>query len=739
MKKSVKKALIATFATVFVGATATTIACGKAEMMSASAAGTAVTDFVMLADPTIRATNAADGSGNGIRFTAEIDKTQFEALDGTVTAGTFIMPYSYVSTYAKDTTLTKENFFGDSACFVWGDGATASATKAKILHVAATPYAATNDAGEDVYKINGSVVNMLNKNLEREYIGVSYIAVENGGSTEYYLANTDAELASKSTLQVAQDVLLADSEAIEDSVATGYLQTYIDWYKDTNDGAAPTRTLTTEYYIDSSEGYSKSKKFGATQEITMDEVADFTTAQIGEETPTLDGYTYAVGANGNVTSTVLSADNGGTVKYYFDKNRNNVIFDGATMTVAPLTGSDHTAVEADVVLKNTSAANPDIGNPGMVASGEWGLHGENSIMLRTPGGIQDWMYMYFNNQVAKSFPATSKFAFTVRTGATRADETITLYFKPYGSNEFKSENGLIRSGAEGEVKTVVVDCGKAITSLEYLAFYTQATEAYWIDYIRPYYELTSSLGNLEIAKEQTTVDVDVVGGLTSTVYSDEELATAQITATYTTLSTGATQNLTLTGGKATLTVAENTDYQVNYTATIDGKKASGSLYVFGYYEKMIADFDSHGANWTEKVMNSAGTYGYVYDKDGTVKAGVGMDGGNAYYIQEYATNWAGVYTDKTITLSAGANTLCMYIYCPSEGDRTYAPSGTFIEFFNGSSWPSGTLASTTLKYGWNYIETTVNNSTGSDYVCNNFIIKTNAALMGCYIDRIALK
>ena len=390
MKKSVKKALIATFATVFVGATAMTIAGAAANTVSANADGTSVTDFVMLTDPTIRATNAADGSGNGIRFTAEVDKTQFEALDdngGTVTAGTFIMPYSYVSTYAKDTTLTKDNFFGESACFVWGDDATASATKAKILHVAATPYAATNDAGAEVYKINGSVVNMLNKNLEREYIGVSYIAVTNGSTTDYYLADINAELASKSTLQVAQDVLLAESEAIEDTVATGYLQTYIDWYKENDEnGAAPTRTLTTEYYIDSSEGYSKSKKFGGAQEITMDEVADFTTAQSGAETPTLDGYTYAVGANDNVTSTILSADNGGTVKYYFDKNRNNVIFDGATMTVGDET--------ADVTIVNTSAvpANPSDYTCGLVSKTDWGYHGNNTC------NVCSYQEFFYGNQ-----------------------------------------------------------------------------------------------------------------------------------------------------------------------------------------------------------------------------------------------------------------------------------------------------------------------------------------------------
>lgn len=734
MKKTVKKALLTTFATVLVCSATTLVGANALKASAADDTTAAITEFTMLADPTIRATTAGNAADNGIRFTAEVNATQFEALDdngATVTTGTFIMPYDYIAGVAKAEKLDKSHFFGETAVFTW-DGKT-DGNGTEILHVAATPV-----QGTDVYKINGSVVNMHNVNLDREYIGVAYIAVDDGTTTEYYLAETDEAANKRSALQVAQNVLLESATGIEATVATNYIQKYIDWYK-TETGAYPTRTLTTEYYVDSSEGYSKSNTFSKTEEIVLDEVADFTATYVSE-TPTLDGYTYAKGAMGNVTATTLSVDNGGTVKYYFDKNRDNVIFDGATMTMAEVANSvDHTTVDADVVLRNFSAPNAATGNPGLVIEEGWGYHGDKSIKMRSPGAGGDWANIHLHNAI--TFPATSKFSFVVRAGYqvdTYSEIDAYIYDQNNNYHQFK----IPRVGEEYQVNQVTVDIGTAITSVTRIEIFTGITHEFFIDYICAENELYSTSSNIFVEKDQTSVEIDIVNNLASTVYSDEELASAEIkitTATYTTLATGAVENLTFTDGKATFAVAENTDYQVNYTITIGEKSVSGSFYVFGYYENMIADFDTHGANWTEKVMNSAGTYGYAYDKDGEVRTGAGIDGGNAYYIKDYATNWAGVYTDKSITLSAGENTLCMYIYCPAEGGRTYDPTGDVIEFFDGANWPGGTLASTSLKYGWNYIEVTVNNNTGSDYVCNNFIIKTNAALIGCYIDRIALK
>ena len=745
MKKTVKKVLLTTFATV--------LACSATGLgvnaLTASAAdettSTALTDFVMLSDPSIRASNAVDEEGNsignGIRFSAEVDKTQYEALDdngATVTAGTFIMPYNYIQGVTGEDSLKKEHFFGENACFVWGDTVAAQG-QYKILHVEASAYETESKIaeGETVYRINGSVVNMKKVNLEREYIGVCYLAVTTGETTEYYLANTDEMLNKRSTLQVAQNILLGTPTDIETTVATNYLQTYIDWYTE-EIGVAPTREVVTEYYVDSSEGYSKSNTLSKTETITMDEVADFTTAYEATEAPTLDGYTYAVGATENVASTIISADNGGKLSYYFDKNNDYVIFDGATMTMKDIASSvDHTTVtDADVVLRNFAAPDASTGNPGLVSSGEWGYYGENSIKMRSPGAGGDWANVYFHNAI--TFPATSKFSFVIRSGySIDSDREISAEF--YNQNGKYYSTKIPRAAEEGKVSRVTVDLGTEVTSITRIAIYTGGTPEFWIDCICAEYELYATGGNIEVAKDQTSVEIDVGNNLGTTVFSDEELSTATISVSYTALNGGSAVTPTLDDGKFTLQVAAETDYRIDYTATIGDKSVSNSFYVFGYFENMIADFDSHGANWTEKVMNSANTYGYAYDKDGIVKAGTGIDGGNAYYIQQYTTNWAGIYTDKDITLSTGANTLCMYIYCPSAEGRTYAPSGSFIEFYNGTTWPSCTLSSTALQYGWNYVEVTVNNTTDSDYVCHNFIIKTNAALVGCYFDRIALK
>lgn len=756
MKKTVKKVLLTTFATV--------LACSATGLgvnaLTASAAdetaSTGLTDFVMLSDPSIRASNAVDEEGNpignGIRFSAEVDKTQYEALDdngATVTAGTFIMPYNYIQGVTGDDSLKKEHFFGDNACFVW-DETTPAQGQYKILHVEASAYETESKIadGETVYRINGSVVNMKNVNLEREYIGVCYLAVTTGETTEYYLADTDEMLNKRSTLQVAQDILLGAPTEMETAIATNYLQTYINWYTQEN-GVAPTREVVTEYYVDSSEGYSKSNTLSKTEDITMDSVEDFTTAY--EAIPTLNGYTYAVGATENVASTIISADNGGALVYYLDKVRNNVIFDGATMTVG--LNDDTTDVSVGGYY-----ANPTMYN-GVMASSAWGYHGSNSIHVGSTGG--GWKYaLDITLKEAATFAPTNTFSMMIMVKENEGwMQDINVKVITADGTEYINETygDMVRGGKVGEVKELTFTLSNAISSVKTISFYMsgKTTEEYtdasgvttavdtwkglqpfYVDYICAENPLYSTASNIALAKDQTSVEIDIGNNLGTTVFSDEEWANMQLSVSYTALNGGSEVDVTdkLENGKFTLQVSAYTNYRIDYTATVGGKSITKSMYVLAYYENVISDFEQDGVSANTWLATASGN---SISGEYALKAQDGRTDSN-----NYPSNWAQYKLTTGVKLTKDCTTVSLWVYSPDE--RTIAGlAGTGWLYVYGTTASGGNIAThlradvdtVSLKAGWNYVEYTITNSyvlglLKAGNIINNFTVYTAVSASG---------
>ncbi len=142
--------------------------------------------FTMKVGASVRLTD-----GNGIRFSAEMDETEYQAIetDG-VSYGMLIMPADYLSTHGE---LTIENVFGEKAVYdwaVWDETTndwsyTASEGKTRIINLEYETLPFVD--GKRV--VNGSIVKILPQNLEREFVGRAYIKEVTASGTSYRLAD----------------------------------------------------------------------------------------------------------------------------------------------------------------------------------------------------------------------------------------------------------------------------------------------------------------------------------------------------------------------------------------------------------------------------------------------------------------------------------------------------------------------------------------------------------------------
>lgn len=165
-------------------------------------------NFVMDKGASIRKTGK-----NGMRFTTLIDKQLYNSLlaDGyTLTFGSFIMPKDYVEEYGD---LTYENLFGENAKYCWGEKVE---SKTQILHSNANILL---DIEKDYHGFRHSIVNILQENLNREFIARGYIKCVKDNQVRYIMAEypvMDSENVSRSMSYIAQ-------KAIEDTVDTAYI------------------------------------------------------------------------------------------------------------------------------------------------------------------------------------------------------------------------------------------------------------------------------------------------------------------------------------------------------------------------------------------------------------------------------------------------------------------------------------------------------------------------------------
>ena len=162
---------------------------------------------------------------NGLRFQATVAK---EDYNENATYGMLILPEDYVKVYP----LTVENVFGESAVYDWAtqnenEEWEYTGTKKRIINISYSSLA-SNAAGD--YVIKGSILNIKDKNVGRNFVGCAYSCVD-GTYTLAQWASADggtADIANntRSMLYVAQEAI--KSGAISDEQKDMLKTTYID-------------------------------------------------------------------------------------------------------------------------------------------------------------------------------------------------------------------------------------------------------------------------------------------------------------------------------------------------------------------------------------------------------------------------------------------------------------------------------------------------------------------------------
>lgn len=185
------------------------------------AAGTGV--FTMMKGASVKT-----GTNTGLRFTAVLPESMYEE---NATYGMLIAPEDYVST----NDLTVENVFGENSVYDWaikdddGNWNYTAQGKTRIINISYSSLE-KNDSGE--YLINGSIVNILDKNIERNFVGRAYKKVEENGSYTYTMSNyinADRLNSTRSMFEVAELAVKDNSDTKPtDEVKKNLRELYLD-------------------------------------------------------------------------------------------------------------------------------------------------------------------------------------------------------------------------------------------------------------------------------------------------------------------------------------------------------------------------------------------------------------------------------------------------------------------------------------------------------------------------------
>lgn len=675
----------------------------------------------------MRANSAEDPSEQGLRFTAYIDKANYEAIvseGSAVEAGTFIMPYDYIAKYGD---ITESSCFVDHV-YTWE--AKAETSGKTILHCPAMPYETTVNGGEAVYRINASVVDMKDKNLDREYVAKSYIKITVNGAEKYYFAKREEDSAKDSVANLAQGILLSEtaSEA-EKSVATDFVQSYID-----RAGGAELK-LATEYYVNSSAGrtdngtvkiadgtgYSKSESLSKTETITLGSVEDFTKLY-GEETPGLAGYKFVKGSPLSSAATRLKACGTATLKYYFDKDYGSNDF-----------------LSVSEMKDNLDIIQPSGVSDGIKVSNSWGWNGGESLRLSWHG-TGDWGKIQFKNTVHLEAP-TDTFSFMVKHAEQKENATVfDIWFMKKNSSGVLEWIG--KAGTSGSAVAVSDSAGfdvnavykvtfkipVQISEFDAIAFLPKmgVYDPILIDRFRAEIPVGVKGGNVELNAENALapVEINVNERLFTTVYSVDEFR-SNIAVSYKKLPGGADTPATIENGKFTIAPEKESNYEVSLGVTIGGETVQSKFYVLGYFKNMITSFDEGG---------TASGDGGLTDNS--------IDGTTAFRVNTIKTWWASYRWSTVSEITDFEKTLCLWIYTGVAKELT-VPNDIFYYYLtSGKGYFSPVAATVSLEAGWNYCEfafTSDTDFTAAGFKGLDILTRSNDQDLYFTYDRISLK
>ena len=171
--------------------------------------------------------NATTDAESGIRFSAAIKSSEYEALEAMesetvkVSYGMLIAPYEYYGENNEREFNAATVFgIGGEKKYTWdGETVEEGAAYTKIVNITYdTLIASTKEGYTDCHEIKGSLVKIKEENLTKEFIGRGYIKYETTEGVSYKFADyfdTTVENNARSIVYVSQRAIEENDEAAE--------------------------------------------------------------------------------------------------------------------------------------------------------------------------------------------------------------------------------------------------------------------------------------------------------------------------------------------------------------------------------------------------------------------------------------------------------------------------------------------------------------------------------------------
>ena len=282
----------------------------------------------------------AESIHNGIRFISLIDADKYAELEALekndtdtvkVDYGMTIVPYDYVAKYGE---LNKENLFGENAKY-YIDGITEKEEGKTMLGgcIYETLPAAKNPVDK---AINLSIVNLPEKQLVREFIGVAFIRIATNNVAEYYVGGYTQEEA-RSMAYVTQAALNDKNSTLTEDQKS-FLQTN---YLDDDNVKDKEYTYSTEHILVDLSGKE-----------TLKETVTGEKMKIGATvTATPNSYEwYEYDEDSSVNTGIVYANNRTVLKLYYKEKLSTLSLGEGVVTAD---GKAEYAKDSVVTLKHT--------------------------------------------------------------------------------------------------------------------------------------------------------------------------------------------------------------------------------------------------------------------------------------------------------------------------------------------------------------------------------------------------
>lgn len=590
---------------------------------------------------------------NGIRFSARISKSEYETLTAgakSVESGTFIMPAAYYVAYGA---ISEEACFGATNVYyyVGADGnfvgKDEARTQYKILNAVGVPKYIQE---ETAYAVFGSVVSILDANLNVPLIARSYLKITpQEGAATYLFADMNADINKnvRSVLSVSQNALLAGVTGAELDTVQGYFNKFVELNPDA------TAKYTEKYSIVDVSGKHEDASLTATRTAKI-------TAFDGKVTTTVPaGYKKVVAYEGT-GSAILKLDGSTVLNTVIEKdNTERIIFDA----------------------ENAGEFNATLIDNGIIATDKaatWSWDGTKSAYFK--GDLAKgfgWKY-----ETAKALPyATDAFSLTVKSDV---DFTMNIAVTGMSSVSTVKTDGLATVEIKAGVNKIYFVLSQPMKTVE--QFYANATAAtegeFAIDYFS--YEnaisVNGSYGNLALDAEATSYEITA---LDSTVFGSENL-TENVTVSYIELNDVADEDGTYTevakaADKYTIAVNAATSYIIKIKVTAANLVYEKRVYLIGDHGLLRESFEDgeNSAVFTEQYDAGSGKYCNAVSGDWS------LDGYKSMSISSATGNywWCGPKFDTALAATGSCNYVSFWLFTSStavHGDF----NGAFQIYFN---------------------------------------------------------